>query len=171
MLGNVNSQASTLNLSCVRGLPVVVDSVVYAVSMAQILAAIDIRTGRRLWERSIASQNSILCSGDWLYVLSLDEQLVCIDRLSGHVRWITQLRRFRRVEVSKDIVTWIGPVMVGGELLCLSTLTGNGVVRVNPVTGGIIAVEPSNAVSFVPPIIVDEQMLIITNDGNLRSYG
>ncbi|MGO2958964.1 MAG: outer membrane protein assembly factor BamB family protein [Acetobacter sp.] len=171
MLGNVNSQASTLNLSCVRGLPVVVDSVIYAVSMAQVLAAIDIRTGRRLWERSVASQNSILCVGDWLYVVSLDEQVICLDRLSGHVRWMTQLRRFRRVDVNKDIVTWIGPVMAGGELVCLSTLVGNGVVRINPVTGAIIAVESSNAVSFVPPIVVDEQMLIITNDGNLRSYG
>lgn len=171
MLGNVNSQASTLNLTCVRGLPVVVDSTVYAVSMAQVLAAVDIRTGRRLWERAVASQNSILCVGDWLFVVSLDEQLTCIDRLSGHVRWITQLRRFRRVDVSKDIITWIGPVMAGGQLVCISTLPGNGVVRVNPVTGGIISVDSSDAVSFVPPIVVDEQMLIVTNDGKLRSYG
>ncbi|OUI97282.1 dehydrogenase [Acetobacter indonesiensis] len=171
MLGNVNSQASTLNLSCVRGLPVVVDSTIYAVSMAQVLAAVDIRTGRRQWERAIASQNSILCVGDWLFIVSLDEQLACIDRLSGHVRWITQLRRFRRVDVGKDIVTWIGPVMAGGQLVCISTLPGNGVVRVNPVNGAIISVDSSNAVSFVPPIVVDEQMLIITNDGKLRSYG
>ncbi|MBS0959339.1 MULTISPECIES: PQQ-like beta-propeller repeat protein [Acetobacter] len=171
MLGDVNSQASTLNLSCVRGLPVIVDSVVYAVSMAQVLVAVDIRTGRRLWESAIASQNSILCVGDWLYVLSLDEQLICIDRLSGHVRWITQLRRFRRVEVSKDIISWIGPVMAGGQLICMSTLVENGFVRVNPVNGALIEVEASKDVSYVPPIVVDEQMLIITNDGKLRSYG
>lgn len=171
MLGNVGSQASTLNLACVRGLPVVVDSTVYAVSLAQVMAAVDIRTGRRLWERAVGSQNSLLCVGDWLYVLSQDDQLACIDRLSGHVRWITQLRRFERVDVSKNIVTWIGPVMAGGQLVCVSTMPGNGVVRVNPTTGAIISVDSTDQVSFVPPIVVDEQMLIVTNDGKLRSYG
>lgn len=171
MMGNVNSQASTLDLSCVRGLPVIVDSIVYAVSMAQVLAAIDIRTGRRVWERSVASQNSLLCVGDWLFVVSLDQQIACIDRLSGHVRWITQLRRFRRVDVHKDIVTWFGPMLVGSELVCLSSLPENGMVRINPTTGAIISVDSMDAVSFVPPIIVDNQMLIVTNDGNLCSYG
>ncbi|KAA8425654.1 PQQ-binding-like beta-propeller repeat protein, partial [Acetobacter sp. DmW_125123] len=130
-----------------------------------------IRTGRRVWERSVASQNSLLCVGDWLFVVSLDQQIACIDRLSGHVRWITQLRRFRRVDVHKDIVTWFGPMLVGGELVCLSSLPENGMVRINPTTGAIISVDSMDAVSFVPPIIVDNQMLIVTNDGNLCSYG
>ncbi|QEO18015.1 outer membrane protein assembly factor BamB family protein [Acetobacter vaccinii] len=171
MLGNVNSQASTLNLSCVRGLPVIVGSVIYAVSMAQVLTAVDIRTGRRVWERSVASQNNILCVGDWLFVLSLDQQLACLDRLSGHVRWITQLRRFRKVEANKDIVTWFGPVLAGGQLVCLGTLPENGMVRVNPVTGNIISVDTMDGVSFMPPVVVDNQMLVVTNDGYLKSYG
>ncbi|MBO1325937.1 PQQ-like beta-propeller repeat protein [Acetobacter sp. TBRC 12305] len=171
MLGNVNSQASTLNLTCVRGLPVIVGSVIYAVSMAQVLAAIDIRTGRRVWERSITSLNNILCVGDWLFVLSLDEQLVCVDRLSGHVRWITQLRKFRLVLPMKDLVTWIGPVMAGGKLVCLSTLPENGMVRLDPATGAILSVDAMNGVSFMPPTIVDNQMLVVTNDGYINSYG
>lgn len=171
MLGNVGAQASTLNLNCVRGLPVIVGSVVYAISMAQVLAAVDIRTGRRVWERSVAGQNSILCVGDWLYVVTLDQQVACIDRLSGHVRWIVQLRRFRKIKESKDIVTWFGPIMAGGQLVCLSTLPENGMVRIDPKTGAIISIDAMEVVSFVPPIVVDNQMLIVTNDGNLISYG
>jgi hypothetical protein len=148
-----------------------VGSVVYAISMAQVLAAVDIRTGRRVWERSVASQNSILCVGEWLYVVSLDQQIACIDRLSGHVRWITQLRRFRKIKESKDIVTWFGPIMAGGQLVCLSTLPENGMIRINPLTGAIISIDAMEAISFVPPIVVDNQMLVVTNDGNLISYG
>ncbi|MCH4142487.1 PQQ-like beta-propeller repeat protein [Acetobacter peroxydans] len=171
MLGNVNSQASTLNLSCVRGMPVIVGSVVYAVSMAQVLAAVDIRTGRRVWERSVASLNNILIVGDWLFVLSLDQQLACLDRLSGHVRWITQFRRFRKLDKDKDIVTWFGPVLAGGQLVCLSTLPENGMVRVDPATGRIISVDAMDSPACMAPIIVDGQMLIATNEGYLRSYG
>ncbi len=44
-------------------------------------------------------------------------------------------------------------------------------VRINPQTGAIISIDAMEAVSFVPPIVVDNQMLIVTNDGNLISYG
>ncbi|MBR2124707.1 MAG: PQQ-binding-like beta-propeller repeat protein [Acetobacter sp.] len=171
MLGNVNSQARALNLNCVRGLPVIVDNVVYAVSVAQLLTAVDMRTGRHVWERAVASQDNILCVGDWLFVLSLDQQVACLDRLSGHVRWITQLRRFCNIEFNKGIVTWFGPILAGGQLVCLSTLPANGMARLDPTTGNIISIDEMDAISFVSPIVVDNQMLILTNDGYLRSYG
>lgn len=171
MLGSVNNEARALNLSSVSGLPVVVDNIVYAVSMAQILTAVDIRTGRHVWERAVASQNSILCVGDWLYIISLDQQVACIDRLSGHVRWITQLRRFHNLEFEKGIVSWFGPILAEGQLICLSTLPENGMARLDPITGNIISIDAMEAVSYFPPIVVDKQMLIITNDGYLRSYG
>lgn len=61
--------------------------------------------------------------------------------------------------------------MAGGQLVCLSTLPENGMIRINPVTGAIISIDAMEAISFVPPIVVDNQMLIVTNDGNLISYG
>ena len=71
------------------------------------------------------------------------------------------MRRFRSVEANKDIVTWFGPVLAGGQLVCLGTLPENGMVRVNPVTGNIISVDTMDGVSFMPPVVVDNQMLVV----------
>ncbi|ACI52835.1 Pyrrolo-quinoline quinone [Gluconacetobacter diazotrophicus PA1 5] len=169
-LGSTNGQETTVDFSCVRGMPVVVDGTVYAISAASVLVALDVRSGRRLWERAVAGQDSLLVVDNWLYVLSLDQQLACIDRLSGHVRWITQLRRYRRVDVQKDGVTWTGPILAGGKLVCVSTLPETGYATIDPVTGALLSIGKLPGVATVAPIVVDGRLLIVTDDGHLIAY-
>lgn len=170
-LGSANGQSSVLDFACVRSRPVITEGTVYAMSVAPLMVAVDMRSGRRLWERAIAGQNPILSVGDWLYIISMDEQVACLDRISGRVRWITQLRQYRRVDVGKDNVTWTGPVMANGKLICISTLPENGMVTLDPVTGKMLSLSSLPAPSTVEPVFCDDQMLIIDNRGDLTSYG
>ncbi|MBV1836477.1 PQQ-binding-like beta-propeller repeat protein [Acetobacter estunensis] len=166
-----NGQASALDFSCIRSLPVVQGGTAYAASVAGSFVAIDMRSGRRLWERSIASMNAILVVDDWLFIITLDEQVACLDRLTGQVRWITQLRQYRRVSAKKDGVTWTGPVLANGKLLCVSTLPDNGLVSLDPRNGQLLALEKMPAPTVVEPIFSDDLMLIVDNRGDLSAYG
>lgn len=170
-LGSANGQTSVLDFSCIRSMPVVVEGTAYAMSVAGLMVAIDMRSGRRLWERSIGGQSPLLSIGDWIFLISLDQQVACIDRITGQVRWITQLREYRRVDARKDGVTWTGPVLADGKLLCLSTLPENGLVILDPIDGKILSIEKMPAPTTVEPVFCDGQMLIIDNRGDLTSYG
>ncbi|MBB2205960.1 outer membrane protein assembly factor BamB family protein [Gluconacetobacter takamatsuzukensis] len=169
-LGSTNGQESTVDFSCVRGMPVVMDDTVYAISAGSVMVAIDLRSGRRLWERTVAGQDTLLVIDNWVYVLSLDQQLACLDRVNGHVRWITQLRRYRRVEAQKNGVTWTGPIMAGSKLVCVSTMPETGFVTIDPATGAILTVGKLPGVATVAPIVVDGRLLIVTDDGKLNAY-
>jgi outer membrane protein assembly factor BamB len=169
-LGSTNGQEATIDFSCVRGMPVIVDGTVYAISAGSILVAMDLRSGRRLWERAVPGQNTLLIVENWMYVLSLDQQLACIDRVSGHVRWITQLRHYLHVDTHKNAVTWAGPIMAGGKLFCSSTLPETGYVTVDPTTGALLAIGKLPGVATVAPIVVDGRLLIVTDDGHLTAY-
>jgi len=170
-LGGSNGRSETMDFACVRGAPVIADGTAYAVSLSRVLVAIDMRSGRRLWEREISSQNDLCVCGEWLYVVSDDQQIACLDRLSGHVRWITQLRRFVRVDAQKNAINWIGPLMVNGMLCCISTWPKNGMATVDAVTGKIQEILTTSNASFVAPIVCDGQVLVLGNDGNLTAYG
>ncbi|MFT8717836.1 PQQ-binding-like beta-propeller repeat protein [Acetobacter sp.] len=170
-LGAGNGLSSAADLACIRSLPVVANGIAYAMSVASSMVAFDMRSGRRLWERAIAGANPILVVGDWLYLISLDGQVACIDRVSGDVRWITQLRQFKNVDARKDGVAWTGPVMGNGKLLCVSTLPENGIVSLDPISGKILAIDTLPAPTTVEPIFSDGQMLLIDNRGSLNSYG
>lgn len=169
-LGSTNGQESTVDFSCVRGMPVIVDNTVYAISAGSVMVAVDLRSGRRLWERTVAGQDTMLVIDNWIYVISLDQQLACLDRVNGHVRWITQLRRYRRVEAQKDGVTWTGPIMAGGKLVCISTIPETGYATVDPATGALLTIGKLPGVATVAPIVVDGRLLIVTDDGKLNAY-
>ena len=170
-LGGANGMGAMLDFSCIRGAPVIKDGTAYAISMSSVLVAVDMRSGRRLWEREVSGQTPLTICGDWMFVLSTDQQLACLDRLSGHVRWITQLRRFRRQEVQKDAIQWVGPLLVNGKLVCFSTLPQEGMVIVDAVTGKIESTRKTTAPCQVQPIVCDGLVLTLSQDAVLRAYG
>lgn len=170
-LGGGNGMGAMLDFACVRGAPVVVDGTAYAVSMSQVLVAIDMRSGRRLWEREVSSQNPLCVCGNWLYVVSLDQQVACLDRITGEVRWVTQLRRFEKQESNKGSVQWVGPLLANGKLVCFSSLPEEGMAVIDATTGKVEGMSSIPASCQVQPIICDGKVLALTQDGVLRAYG
>lgn len=170
-LGGGNGRGGILDFACIRGAPVIMDGTAYAVSMSQVLVAIDLRSGRRLWEREVSGQNPLCVCGDWLFVLSLDQQLACIDRISGRVRWIRQLRRFEHQKKQKGQVEWVGPLLANNKLVCFSSLPKEGMVIVDAATGEIEQTSKIPASCQVQPIICDGYVLTLSQDGVLRAYG
>ncbi len=84
------------------------------------MAALDIRSGRRVWQRDVAGANTPWLAGDFMYVVSTDQKLAAIGRDDGSVHWVTDLPRFQNPKRSKGLITWSGPVLVGGKLILVS---------------------------------------------------
>ena len=91
-LAAVQGRNSLADLSAIRGLPVVSDNVVYAIGVGGLLLALDLRSGRRLWERETGGEQTPWLAGDWLFVLTQDQEVACIGKTDGRVRWISQCR-------------------------------------------------------------------------------
>ena len=79
--------------------PLVVDGVMYLTEPPSTVAALDLRTGRRLWSWSPVLPNNVVTIGfpsvnrgvalldDMVYVATLNAHLVALDAKSGAVRW------------------------------------------------------------------------------------
>ncbi|MCX5619289.1 outer membrane protein assembly factor BamB family protein [Bombella pollinis] len=170
-LGGGNGLGAMLDFACVRGGPVVVDGTAYAISLSRVLVAIDMRSGRRLWEREVSGQSPLCICGDWLYVISLDQQLACLDRVSGQVRWVKQLTRFEDPKHEKKGVQWTGPILLNNKLVCLSSMKRGGMVIIDAQTGSDIGKIDTPSSCQVQPIVCDGQLLVLSDDGVLRAYG
>lgn len=170
-LGGSNGQGAILDLACVRGAPVISHQTAYAVSLSKVLVAIDMRSGRRLWEREVSGQNTPLIVDDWLFILSSDQQLACIDRQSGHVRWSQNLRRFQNEVKDKDAITWFGPILADGKLVCVSSFKDAGMTVLDAKTGEILSIVKTASPTLVEPIICDGKLLVLSVDGTLNAYG
>lgn len=111
------SGTSLSAISDIAGRPVIFQGTVYGVSQSGIVSAIDLRSGVILWDKPIGSIQSPWVAGDFLYLVSTDSELYCLDRKEGKVKWIRQLEQFENQKKRKNRVTWTGPIMVDGNLI------------------------------------------------------
>lgn len=162
---SVNAVAS---LADIRGRPVIDRDRVFAVSHSGRMAAINLRTGDRVWEREIASSHSPWLVGDYLFVLANDNEVVCLTRNDGKVRWVHALQRYEDEKERSDPIFWAGPVLGGGRLVVVSSL--GEALSISPMTGKPLGSQPVSAAGYLGPVIAGDALYMLTDDANLSAY-
>jgi len=152
-------------LSAVHGMPVIQDGRVFATGLGGLMLSLDLRSGRRLWERDIASAETACLAGDWLFVLSTDSELAAISRLDGSVIWVTQLQKFQNEQDSTDPITWFGPLLAGGRLLLVSNAGTS--VAVDPSSGEKLGQQDLAGPAALAPIAAQNSVFVVTEDATL----
>ncbi|MGB8841818.1 MAG: PQQ-binding-like beta-propeller repeat protein [Aliidongia sp.] len=154
-------------LADIRGRPVVDRGRVYVVSHAGRMAAIDLRSGNRVWEQDVGGIYAPWVAGDFVYVLSTSNELLCLTRAEGRVRWITQLDSWENMKDKEDPLHWAGPILAGDRLIAVAS---NGQVwSISPYTGAVLGHIELSAGSFLPPIVADNTLYLMTNDADLMA--
>jgi len=166
--------ASTGNLDAVstladiRGWPVIDRGRVYAASHSGRMAAIDLRSGERAWEQELGSTHSLWVAGEYVYILSNDNELLCLTRDEGKVRWVRLLPSYENEKKKRDPMTWAGPVLGGDRLIVLSS--DGGALSVSPYTGEPLGRDEMSAGGYFAPVIADNSLYVLTDDAELSAY-
>jgi len=156
---------SLASLNDIAGSPVIDRGLVYVVSHGGRFSAIDIRSGQPVWESQIASLQMPWVAGDYIYLVSVEGELVCVSRTDGGIIWLTQLRRYKNEKKKKDRISWAGPVLAGDALLLVST--EQELVKVSPLTGEVMETKEIDGGSVVAPVVAGEKVFILTEEGKL----
>lgn len=153
------------SLADIRGLPVIDRGQVFAASNAGRIVSIDLRSGGRIWDQNIGSVTTPWLAGDFIFLTTVDSELVCLTRRDGRVRWVTQLQRYRDEKTKRDRIVWTGPVLAGGKLF-LANSRGDG-LTVAPETGEIIDRISLRSPVFVSPAVANGTVYVLTDDADL----
>jgi outer membrane protein assembly factor BamB len=155
-------------LADIRGRPVIDRGRVYAVSHSGRMAAVDLRTGNRVWEQDIGGTDMPWVAGDYIYVLSNDAELVCLTRRDGRVRWVFDLPRYENIDKKRGPLRWSGPVLAGDRLIAVAS---NGEsITLSPYTGEALGrIELPDGV-FIAPIVADKTLYVLTDDADLIAF-
>ncbi len=159
------SLGSLVDFSSIRGLPVVDNGRVYAIGMGGLLVALDLPTGRRLWERDVPGEDSPWAAGGWLFVISVGQRIAAVNRADGRVAWVTDLPRWENPEKERDRITWFGPLLVGDRLIAAGT--SHEALAVSPYTGEILGRQALSAAASLGPVVAAGTVFIVSDDGRL----
>lgn len=103
-------------LTDIDAAPIIDRGRVYALGQGGRMAAYELVTGQRIWELNVAGISTPAIAGDWLFTLTDDDRLLCINRTSGKVRWVAQMARYHNEEKKEGEIFWTGPVLAGDQL-------------------------------------------------------
>jgi len=159
---------SLSTLSDIAGRPVIDRGRVFAVSHSGRMVAIDLNSGERVWTRNIASTQTPWVAGDYVYVVTTEAEVVCLNWSDGRVRWVTSLDRWEDPEDQEGLIVWSGPVL-GSNRLIVTSSSGK-MVALSPYTGTKLGTLNMSHGTYVSPIVSKGTLLVIDEEGDLVAY-
>jgi len=164
----VRRTEAAASLPDVAGNPVIDRGRVYAVGHSGILVAIDLRTGQRIWDVPIAGVSQPWIAGDFLYALTLDAEVACVDVRSGHIVWVTEIQRFTDEEDKKGRIVWAGPALASDRLIVVGS--HEEALSLSPYNGEVMSRLKLAAPATLPPVFAQKTMYLLNDDGDLVAY-
>jgi len=168
-LGLALGQAGVVEFLAIRGEPVISNNQVFATGLGGVTIAADLLTGRRVWERRVASENTPCLAGDWMFLISTDQEIGAINTNDSRISWVATLPQWENPEKKKDPITWFGPVLAGNRLIVVGT--NQMALALDPMTGATLATYSlSDVAAPLTPVVVDGTLLTVTNDAKLTAW-
>lgn len=163
LISNRKAYSSTF-LNTIKAAPVIEGETVYAVGNANILTALDLRSGMRKWEKEIGGVNTPLLIANTLYVVSNTNDLVAVNKENGDVLWATPINMG---EKPAD-VTVFTPLMLDGRLVL--ALSNGTVYTFMPQTGKLLNTLDLGEDLNTAPIAAKGYIFFVTADADLLAY-
>lgn len=167
-LTTVRRTDNVATLSDIRGRPIIDRGRVYAIGHADLLVAIDLRSGRRLWEREIGGVQSPWVGGDYLFLVSNKNEAVALEAKTGRILWVTQLQVWEDEEDREGRIVWAGPVLASDRLLLGSS--DSKLVSLSPYSGEVMGRLGISDGVTIPPSVAANTIYFLTNDADLVAY-
>lgn len=139
--------------------PAIDHGVVFAVGHAGRMVATQARSGERLWSLNVPGTQTPWVAGDTVFVVDKSGQLMAISRSDGKIRWTANMPSAK---------TWSGPVLAGGALWL--TASDGKLASVDPATGRVLGQQEIGDPVYIPPVVAQGRMYILTDEAKLIAF-
>lgn len=155
---------SLSSIAHIRARPVISNGTVYIVSHGGRMVAIELNTGIRIWQKEIGGIRTPAIFGNYLFVLTTTQEMLCLDRTSGETLWSNNLPQLDNTTP----IYWAGPVLAGGSLVVTGS---NGEIRFLSPRDGKLK-HQLNLSEGLPlsPVIVDGTLYSQSNNGSIHAW-
>jgi outer membrane protein assembly factor BamB len=167
-LARTSISTSVTSLSDIDADPVIDSGRVYAVGQGGRMVAIELITGQRVWEINVAGISTPWVAGDWIFVVTDEARLLALSRTTGGIRWMTQLTRYRDVKDKKGRIDWVGPILAGDRLVLANSL--GQIVSVSPTDGRVQATQATGMPVSLQPIVANNTLYVLHDNGQLSAW-
>ena len=132
------------------------------------MSALDLRQGQTVWSKNIGGIRTPAIAGDFLFVITNENQVLCLKRDTGQVLWVQKLPLYVDEKTRIEKILWAGPILVNNQLVFASS-QGKALF--------LFADSGKKASEFnlpgktsLSPILVDKTLLFLTDEATLVAF-
>ncbi|MGG5817262.1 PQQ-binding-like beta-propeller repeat protein [Falsiroseomonas sp. HW251] len=163
------AMASIADFVGITGLPVIVNGRVIAVGLGNTSIAVDLRTGRRLWERNFGGGAGPATAGDFAFAVTRDGEALAIGREDGRVHWVTPLDPPPATGSRRGTPPRFGrPLVANGRLMIPSSRSE--FLLLDPANGQIAGRMSTGYSITLPMAVTDGTLVALADDGTLVAF-
>lgn len=141
---------------------------VFALGQGGRMAAYELLSGQRIWELNVSGISTPAVAGDWIFALSSEGKLLCIQSNTGKVRWLTQLARFENEEKRKNPIFWTGPLLAGNRLWIANSR--GETYSVNVADGTVSPFVTLDSGVTLSPVVAGGTLYFLSDDGKISAF-
>jgi outer membrane protein assembly factor BamB len=167
-LSRTAMSTSVSTLTDIDADPVIHEGRVYALGQGGRMAAYELVSGQRIWEINIAGIATPVISGDWLFVLTSDAKVLCVQKTTGRIRWLARLPQYRDEEDKKGVITWRGPVLVNNRLIVANSR--GELWSVSAGEGAASLFTNVKSPVSVAPVVANNTLYILDDSGRITAF-
>lgn len=163
-----NKQAlSATDINTIGAYPIIQEGIIYAISNSNIMAALDMRSGEKLWEKEVGSMHNMLMAGDYLFVISNKHILYAMDKYSGKTMWQTEVLSHLHDNGEEEDATLntTPPLMINDDILL--AFSNGRILKIDARSGTVraktdLGLDISNGL-----IAVQERVIAVSDDADV----
>ena len=150
--------------------PIISDNKLYIISHSGTLASYDLKKLKLLWSVQIGGSNTPIISGNSMFLIDNNNVLFAINANNGKIKWMKQFDlNIEEGFYFKDIkkINFKGPFLIDNKLMLLAS---NGYLNLlDPLNGKLLESKAFHLLG-TEPIFIENKMIIVTSDGDLKVY-
>jgi outer membrane protein assembly factor BamB len=163
-LGGV-ANTSLADIVGITGLPVIESGRVIAVGQGNTSICVDLRSGRRLWERAFGGGNGVAAAGDWAFAVTRAGDALALGRDDGRIRWVSELDPSPEGGRRGTPTRFGMPLLAGGAVMVPSSR--GEILTLDPATGAVAGRISTGYPVTLPMAVSGGTILALGDDGTL----
>lgn len=164
-LGGV-ANTSLADIVGITGLPVIQDGRVIAVGLGNTAIAVDLRSGRRLWERNFGGPSGAATAGDWVFAVARGGEALALGREDGRIRWVSELDPAPAEGRRRGEPARFGRPLVGGGRVLVPSSRGE-LLQLDPANGAVLGRVALGSGVTLPMAAANGTLVALADDGTL----
>lgn len=148
-------------------IPIIENDIVYINSKDGVVTALSFSTGKIIWDKILNISKQFWLSGDYIYAITNDDNLLAIHKADGKIRWVTNLKTIYKIE-NQENPQWSEPIMLNSQIITVSS--DGKILFFNPYDGILSSEVTIKKAVYQRPAIINDKLFLTSDDSVVTIY-